>query len=90
MTKFQVKIGMSLVLFAFVAGSAMQTRAYPPFVPKAQKYGAKDCTFCHTQKTGGEGFNARGKWLISEKTKRGAASVDPAWLADYKARKGGK
>lgn len=88
MTKIQVKIGMCLVLFAFVASSAMQTRAYPPFLSKAQKYGAKDCTFCHTQKTGGEGYNTRGKWLIAEKSKRGAASVDPAWLADYKAKKG--
>jgi hypothetical protein len=90
MTKIHVKVGMFLVLLAFVASSAMQTRAYPPFLAKAKKYGATDCTFSHTSKTGGEGYNARGKWLIAEKTKRGAASVDPAWLAEYKAKKGAK
>ena len=71
----------------FFTGSSM---AYPPFFAKAKKFGAKDCKFCHVKAEGGPPFNARGKWLISEKTKRNADAVDPEWLADYKAAKGKK
>jgi hypothetical protein len=65
-------------------GSSFSTKAYPPFLRKAQKFGAKDCTFCHTQPTGGEGWNERGNWLIAEKERRKADAVDVEWLADYK------
>jgi hypothetical protein len=64
--------------------------AFPPFLAKAKKFGARDCTFCHVKKKGGEPFNVRGKWLISEKEKRNADAVDPEWLTDYKAGKKGK
>lgn len=67
-----------------------QSMAYPPFLGKAKKFGAKDCRFCHVNKEGGLPFSARGKWLVSEKTKRNADAVDPEWLADYKAAKGKK
>jgi ketosteroid isomerase-like protein len=40
--------------------------------------------FCHTLPEGGEGWNARGQWLIKERQRRGAEEVDPGWLADYK------
>jgi hypothetical protein len=86
MTKNKIKIGMGVLLLSVVAGTASYTPAYPPFLPKAQKFGAKDCSFCHTTKEGGGALNARGKWLLAEKSKRGASAVDPAWLADYKKK----
>jgi hypothetical protein len=66
-------------------GSSMTAVSYPPFLRVAAKYGAKDCTFCHTQPEGGEGWNDRGNWLRAEKDRRKAEKVDANWLADYKA-----
>jgi ketosteroid isomerase-like protein len=57
---------------------------YPQFLTVARKFGAKDCRHCHVKLEGGEPFSVRGKWLIAEKTRRGADVVDPEWLADYK------
>jgi hypothetical protein len=71
----------------FVALLSNQSMAYPPFLAKAKKFGAKDCRFCHVKVEGGEPYGPRGKWLISEKAKRNADAVDPEWLADYKAAK---
>jgi hypothetical protein len=90
-----LKIVRFLVAVFFVVGivlsvSSSPSMAFPPFLPKAKKFGARDCTFCHVKKTGGEPFNMRGKWLVSEKEKRNADTVDPEWLADYKAGKKGK
>jgi hypothetical protein len=67
-----------------------QSAAYPPFLPKARKFGAKDCRFCHVKAEGGEPFNERGKWLVKEKERRNADAVDPEWLVDYKPAKRGK
>ena len=69
------------------AGLADQALAYPPFMIKAQKYGAKDCTFCHVDPLGGPPWTERGKWLIEEKERRKADVVDVDWLADYKPDK---
>jgi hypothetical protein len=82
--KQYLKLALATVLFSGVIGTALTTQAYPPFVKKAAKFGAKDCTFCHTKAEGGEGWNKRGNWLIAEKDKRKADAVDPEWLADYK------
>lgn len=68
-----------------LVGSSIPAVSYPPFLRVAAKYGAKDCTFCHTQPEGGEGWNDRGNWLKAEKERRKAEKVDPSWLADYKA-----
>ncbi len=82
------------ITFFFVVGTiamlTAQSVAYPPFLAKARKFGAKDCTFCHVNAGGGEPFNARGKWLINEKARRKADTVDPEWLVDYKAGKSAK
>jgi hypothetical protein len=87
----RVRIVAVLVFLAgVVALVANQSLAYPPFLAKAKKFGAKDCRFCHVKAEGGEPYGARGKWLISEKAKRHADAVDPEWLADYKAAKKGK
>src|SRR5215469_553281 len=78
------------VLFAviFVAGAieliSSESVAYPPFLFKAKKFGAKDCTFCHLNAEGGPPWNDRGKWLIQEKEKRKADQIDVEWLAEYK------
>ncbi len=76
-----------LVAIAVLAGftfSSFRTEAYPPFVKKAAKFGAENCLFCHKEANGGEGWNDRGNWLIAEKDKRKADSIDVEWLADYK------
>src|SRR5215475_10737456 len=84
MTKNLLKLSIAVAIIAGVAGSSFSTRAYPLFLRKAQKFGAKDCTFCHKQPEGGEGWNERGQWLIAEKERRKADAVDVEWLADYK------
>ena len=81
--------GFAIVIFivGIICAMAVQSIAYPPFVAKAKKFGAKDCRFCHVNLEGGEPHNARGLWLIKEKEKRSADAVDPEWLVDYKAAK---
>jgi len=84
MTKNFVKLTIFVAAAAILLGSALTTNAYPPFVKKAQKFGAKDCMFCHKEAEGGEGWNDRGNWLIAEKDKRKADAIDIEWLTDYK------
>jgi Domain of unknown function (DUF3471) len=81
--RFKLFIAISFVV-AIVAAMVTQSFAYPPFLAKARKFGAKDCTFCHIAPEGGAPWNARGQWLIKEKERRGADAVDVEWLADYK------
>jgi ketosteroid isomerase-like protein len=81
----RIKIAIAFgFIAALVAAGASQTQAYPPFLAKARKFGAKDCTFCHVNPEGGEPWNDRGKWLAKEKARRNAEIVDPEWLAEYK------
>jgi hypothetical protein len=59
-----------------------------PIQKKAKELGypAENCLYCHNEKLPKKDaatHNERGKWLIAEKTKRGAKEVDPAWLKDY-------
>jgi hypothetical protein len=84
MTKNLIKLSIAVVISIGVLGSSFTTKAYPPFLRKAQKFGAKDCLFCHKEPEGGEGWNKRGQWLIAEKERRKADAVDVEWLADYK------
>jgi hypothetical protein len=79
-----IKLSIAVVMMAGILGASFTTSAYPPFVRKAEKFGAKNCLFCHKNPQGGEGWNERGNWLIAEKDKRKADAVDPEWLADYK------
>ena len=74
--KTTVKIIAAMAVLGLFLTTAFRTEAYPPFVRKADKFGAKDCLFCHTEANGGEGWNDRGKWLIAEKDKRKADSID--------------
>ena len=84
MTKKLIKLSIAIIVIAGVVGSSFSTKAYPLFLRKAQKFGAKNCLFCHKEPEGGEGWNERGQWLIAEKDRRKADAVDPEWLADYK------
>jgi hypothetical protein len=81
------------IAFIFVVGViaalAGESFGYPPLLAKARKFGAKDCTFCHVDPDGGPPWNERGKWLIAEKERRAADTVDVEWLADYKPGKVG-
>ena len=86
--KSLLKISIAVLLLAMMIGSSLVTEAYPPFVGKAKKYGAEGCLFCHTKASGGEGWNKRGEWLIAEKDKRTADSVDVTWLEEYKEEGG--
>jgi len=74
------------ISFVVAIGGAMVTKSSPspPFLAKARKFGAKDCTFCHVAPEGGAPWNARGQWLMKEKERRGADAVDVEWLAEYK------
>ena len=81
----RIKIAVAIIfVISLVAGLSAKVSAYPPYVGKAKKFGAKDCTFCHVDPMGGPPWNDRGKWLIKEKERRGVDSVDVEWLADYK------
>jgi len=73
-----------LFVAGIVAALAGQTFGYPPLLVKAKKFGAKDCTFCHVDPDGGPPWNERGQWLVKEKERRGADTVDVEWLANYK------
>lgn len=81
----KIKIGIAFIFILAITGSlASEAFGLPPFLIKARKFGAKDCTFCHIEPEGGPPFNERGLWLLTEKERRKAEVVDPAWLVDYK------
>ncbi len=42
-----------------------------------------NCLGCHGANIPSK-LNARGRWLMAEKTKRGAKACEMAWLRDYK------
>lgn len=82
----KIKLSVAFIFILSITGSlASEAFGYPPFLIKARKFGAKDCTFCHIEPEGGPPFNERGQWLLTEKERRQAEVVDPAWLADYKS-----
>jgi ketosteroid isomerase-like protein len=81
-----IKVLVAIIfLVGVVTSLAGQSFAYPPFLAKAKKFGAKDCTFCHIDPDGGPPWNERGKWLVAEKDRRNADIVDVEWLAEYNA-----
>ena len=75
-----------IILAIVIIALPRRSFAYPPFVAKAKKFGAKDCTFCHVNEEGGEPYNERGVWLRDEKERRKADVVDVEWLVDYKPK----
>lgn len=87
----RIKIVVAIIfVISLVAGLSAKVSAYPPYVAKAKKFGAKDCTFCHVDPMGGPPWNDRGKWLVKEKERRGVDAVDVEWLVDYKPGDGSK
>lgn len=87
----RIKVIIALIFF-LSAGFALvsESHAFPPFLTKAKKFGARDCRFCHVNAEGGEPYNERGQWLIKEKERRKADAVDPEWLAGYKENRAKK
>jgi hypothetical protein len=83
MKKNQIKLGVIAVMLTIAFGSMYHTQALPPFLKKAKKFGARDCRFCHTSAKGGEGWNERGQWLMDEKKRRKAKSINIEWLQEY-------
>jgi hypothetical protein len=83
--KVIVSLGFASAIIAVLSFEAI---AYPPFMTKARKYGAKDCTFCHVEPEGGPPWNARGQWLVEENERRKAEVIDVDWLKEYKEKKG--
>jgi hypothetical protein len=57
---------------------------------KAAGVDVKNCQACHVAtlpKKDSHELNDAGKWLVAEKDKRGAKTVDGAWLKDYPGKK---
>jgi len=57
---------------------------------KAAGVDVKNCQGCHTAslpKKESHDLNDAGKWLVAEKDKRGAKTVDGAWIKDYPGNK---
>jgi uncharacterized protein DUF3471 len=81
--RLKIAVALSFAI-AIIAALASASLAFPPFVAKSRKFGAKDCTFCHVEPEGGPPWNDRGKWLIAEKDRRAEDVIDVEWLADYK------
>jgi hypothetical protein len=87
MTAFVSTVAVALV-FALPLGTAVAT---PEMVAKVKQagYPAQNCQYCHvsalpkkdTYKP--EDLNARGKWLVAEKTKQNATAVNLDWLKNY-------
>ena len=60
---------------------SLDSRGNAEYFVEAIRYGAKDCSFCHTSATGGDALNERGAWLIEEQKKRNTETVLIEWLA---------
>ena len=64
-----------------------------PMVKKAKELGitsVQNCQSCHVDKLpkkDAHELNDAGKWLVAEKEKRNAKTVDGAWLKDYPGKK---
>jgi len=57
---------------------------------KAAGVDVKNCQYCHVAtlpKKESHEMNDVGKWLVAEKDKRGAKTVDGAWVKDYPGNK---
>jgi hypothetical protein len=84
------KIGFIAVAFFWAGWMALTSASHAtlPIQKKAKEagYPATNCQYCHVEKLpkkGAVSHNERGTWLLTEKAKRGAKEVDPAWLKDY-------
>ena len=83
-------LGLGVIVLGWIGWVllANPSLATLPIQKKAKELGypAETCLYCHNEKLPKKDaatHNERGKWLIAEKTKRGAKEVDPAWLKDY-------
>ena len=79
-------LAVALALLFAVLAFAPKSYMYPQYLSKAKALGypAENCSYCHRSPSGGNEWNERGRWLIQEKRRRQADSVDVRWLKDYK------
>jgi hypothetical protein len=65
----------------------------PAFVKPLRDLGypIENCQYCHLDKSPQRerphAVNSRGRWLWSEKQRRGVRKIDPTWLKDYPGAK---
>lgn len=78
--------GASVGLFSLLLAISLSARALPTYLPAALEFGARDCGFCHSTPEGGHGNNERGQWLLAERDRRKAETIDVSWLAARDAR----
>ena len=71
-----------LVLPAIAALGTSSAYALPDYLAEAQRYGARDCAFCHVNAGGGGGHNDVGAWLVDQQTVRDAKAINIHWLAE--------
>ncbi|MEM7362582.1 MAG: PQQ-binding-like beta-propeller repeat protein, partial [Pseudomonadota bacterium] len=62
--------------------SAPNVIALPNYLAEARAYGARDCSFCHMNASGGGGHNDLGAWLVDQQEIRGAETINLQWLAE--------
>ena len=82
--------GALAISYAVIIALESPAMGKPLFVKQAKELGfpAENCMYCHTVKLpkkeeAHKQFNDRGKWLFSEKERKGAKDVDLNWLKDY-------
>ena len=73
----------------FLVFLAARATAKPAFVKPLKELGypIENCQYCHLdkspQKEKPHAVNSRGRWLWSEKQRRGTRTIDPGWIKDY-------
>ena len=71
-----------LLLPAVTALWTSSAIALPDYLAETQRYGARDCAFCHVNAGGGGGHNEIGAWLLDQQAARGAEAINVEWLAE--------
>lgn len=70
-------------LAAFLTNGVIEpAQALPGYLAEAQRYGARDCSFCHMDPSGGGGHNKLGSWLVDQQVAREAETISVHWLAE--------
>ena len=82
---------VSAAIVIIAATAADPAGASPEMLAKAaeKRLPAKNCQYCHVSavptkdRFKPEDLNERGKWLLAEKDKQQAQSIDVEWLKSY-------
>ena len=94
MKKHSLRIGalVSLLVVCGWLGVSSTSSADMAIQKQAKAAGVdvKNCQYCHVAtlpKKESHDLNDVGKWLVAEKDKKGAKTVDGAWVKDYPGNK---